>query len=127
LAQNVNYANDDLILESLVVHTLPDFGPHGDGIINQNMLLSYLKDGKRMRTIDGGLEFWRPLMKAENSNFKWQSHTADKLLSLLVVRLVEKAIKFRETLTVRLMAILSETLTGTCRDYNIAFSCEKMG
>jgi hypothetical protein len=79
---NVAYASDDLILESLVVHTAPDFGPQGDGIINQNMLLSFLKDKKRINVVDGGLEFWRPLIKAENSNFKWQSHTADMSANL---------------------------------------------
>ena len=40
---DVSYANSDTILESLVLHTLPDFGPHGDGIINTNFLLSALK------------------------------------------------------------------------------------
>lgn len=83
-ATNVSYANNDTILESLVLHTLPDFGPHGDGIINTNFLFSFLKmkdkkegSSKRFQVIDGGLEFWNGILKGENTNFKWQSHTAD--------------------------------------------------
>lgn len=86
---NVSYASNDTILESLVLHTLPDFGPHGDGIINTNFLFSALKnkDGKagsskRFVIVDGGLEFWNGILKAENSNFKWQSHTADMSANL---------------------------------------------
>jgi len=89
MATNVGYANNDAILESLVLHTLPDFGPHGDGIINTNALLSYLKgkdakegSSKRFQVIDGGLEFWNGIMKQENSNFKWQAHTADMTANL---------------------------------------------
>lgn len=74
-ATNVSYASDDSALESLVLHTLPDFGEHGDGIINNNFLLSYLKEKKRFKVKDGGLEFWKGVMKAENSNFKWQAAT----------------------------------------------------
>jgi len=81
---NVSYASTDSILESLVLHTLPDFGPHGDGIINTNFLFSFLKgkdtkegSSKRFQVIDGGLEFWNGVLKAENTNFKWQSHTAE--------------------------------------------------
>ena len=88
-AQNVSYANNDTILESLVLHTLPDFGPSGDGIINTNFLFSALKmkdkkagSSKRFQVIDGGLEFWNGVMKAENSNFKWQGHTADMSANL---------------------------------------------
>src|SRR3990167_4266100 len=88
-ATNVSYANNDSILESLVLHTLPDFGPHGDGIINTNFLVSALKakdkkegSSKRFQIIDGGLEFWNGILKAENSNFKWQSHTADMTANL---------------------------------------------
>jgi len=88
-AQNVSYANDDAILESLVLHTLPDFGPHGDGIINTNFLFSYLKgkdkqqgSSSRFQVIDGGLEFWNGISKAENSNFKWQGHTDDMAANL---------------------------------------------
>ena len=88
-ATNISYANDDTILESLVTHTLPDFGPHGDGIINQNFLFAYLKmkDAKlgtsgRFQVIDGGLEFWNGIMKQENSNFKWQSHTSNMTANL---------------------------------------------
>ena len=76
MATNVSYATTDSILESLVLHTLPDFGPMGDGIINTNFLISYLKDKKRYLVKEGGLEFWKGVMKAENSNFKWQGATA---------------------------------------------------
>ena len=72
---NVSYANTDSILEALVLHTLPDFGEHGDGIINNNFLLAYLKEKKRFKVVDGGLEFWKGVLKAENTNFKWQGHT----------------------------------------------------
>ena len=90
MAQNVSYANNDTILETLVLHTLPDFGPMGDGIINTNFLFSAFKSqdkklnqaGKRFRVVDGGLEFWKAVLKGENSNFKWQSHTADMSANL---------------------------------------------
>lgn len=89
MATNVSYANSDTILESLVLHTLPDFGPHGDGIINTNFLFSALKakdkqegSSKRFQVVDGGLEFWNGIMSNENSNFKWQSHTAEMSANL---------------------------------------------
>ena len=72
---NISYAGTDSILESLVLHTLPDFGEHGDGIINCNFLLAALREKKRFREVEGGLEFWKGLIKQENTNFKWQSHT----------------------------------------------------
>ena len=75
MATNVSYASDFTALEALVLHTLPDFGPHGDGIINNNFLLAALKARNRLRVIDGGLEFWKGIINAENSNFKWQGHT----------------------------------------------------
>lgn len=88
-ATNVSYANNDSILESLVLHTLPDFGPHGDGILNTNFLFSAMKtkdakegSSKRFQVIDGGLEFWNGILKAENSNFKWQANTADMTAQL---------------------------------------------
>ena len=88
-ATNVSYASNDSILESLVLHTLPDFGPHGDGIINTNFLFSAMKmkdskqgNSKRFVVIDGALEFVNGIVKAENSNFKWQSHTADMSANL---------------------------------------------
>lgn len=79
---NVSYANTDSILESLVLHTLPDFGPHGDGIINTNFILSALKDKDKFKVKEGGLEFWRGVIKGENTNFKWQTHTADMSANL---------------------------------------------
>jgi len=88
-ATNVPYANDDAILESLVLHTIPDFGPHGDGVLNTNFLFSAMKakdkaegSSKRFVVIDGGIEFWNGISKAESSNFKWQSHTADMTAQL---------------------------------------------
>ena len=72
---NISYANTDSILESLVLHTLPDFGEHGDGIINNNFLLAALREKKRFREVEGGLEFWKGVIKQESSNFKWQAHT----------------------------------------------------
>lgn len=82
MATNVSYATTDSILETLVLNTLPDFGEHGDGIINSNFLLSYLKDKKRFKVKDGGLEFWKGVTKQENSNFKWQAHDADMSANL---------------------------------------------
>ncbi len=88
-ATDVSYASDDSILESLILHTLPDFGPHGDGIINTNFLISFLKDkdtqfksSKRFRVVDGGQEFWKGILKQNNTNFKWQGHTANMTANL---------------------------------------------
>ena len=81
--ENIQYASSSsalggaTMLESLVLYTLPDFGPHGDGVINNNFLLSYLKEGKRYRIVDGGLEAWKGVLKQENTNFGWQAPTAD--------------------------------------------------
>lgn len=76
MATNVNYASGDTILESLVLHTLPDFGgPTSSGIINNNFLLALLKEKKRMKVVDGGLEFWKSIRIKENTNAKWQGHT----------------------------------------------------
>jgi len=72
VATNISYASGDTILETLVLHTLPDFGEHGDGIINSNLLLAYMKDKKRFKVLDGGLELWKGVLKSENSNAKWQ-------------------------------------------------------
>lgn len=82
MATNVSYANSDTILEALVLHTLPDFGPHGDGVINNNFLLAMLKLNKRLRVTDGGLEFWKGVMKTSNSNFKWQGYADDMSANL---------------------------------------------
>jgi len=75
-ATNVQYASGFTALESLVLHTLPDFGPHGDGIINNNFLLAYLKgkndNGRSFQVLEGGLEFWNGLRTRTNTNFKWQ-------------------------------------------------------
>jgi len=77
MAQNISYANDDAILESLILHILPDFGPHGDGIINSNGLTAALNAKGARQIVDGGLEFWAGILKAENSNFKWQGKNDD--------------------------------------------------
>lgn len=82
MATNVSYATTDTVLESLVLHTLPDFGPHGDGIINNNFLLAFLKQKGKFDIVEGGLEFWNGVMKANNSNFKWQASTAPMLANL---------------------------------------------
>ena len=82
MAQNVSYSNNDTLLESLVLHTLPDFGKNGDGIINNNLLLSYLKSNGRQDIVEGGLEFWSGVIKGENSNFKWQGHEDTMTASL---------------------------------------------
>ena len=82
MATNVSYANSDTILEALVLHTLPDFGKHGDGIINNNFLLAMLKANGRLKVVDGGLEFWKGVMKGSNSNFKWQGYADDMSASL---------------------------------------------
>ena len=75
MATNVSYASDFTALEALILHTLPDFGPNGDGIINNNFLLAALRKNGMVRVTDGGLEFWKGLLTTENSNFKWQSNT----------------------------------------------------
>ena len=80
---NVSYASTETVLEGLIMHTLPDFGPDGaSGIINNNLLLSFLKAKKRFDVVDGGLEFWSPIIKSRNSNLKWQSHEADMAAQL---------------------------------------------
>ncbi len=75
-ATNVEYASGFTALESLILHTLPNFGPHGDGIINNNFLLAYLKgkndNGRAFQVLDGGLEFWNGLRVRNSTNFKWQ-------------------------------------------------------
>lgn len=90
MATNVSYATTDTALEALVLHTLPDFGEHGDGIINNNFLFSMFKaldkskgqNGKRMRVVEGGLEFWKGVTKSKNSNFKWQGKSDDMSANL---------------------------------------------
>lgn len=79
---NVAYASGDTELESLVLHTLPDFGIHGDGIINVNLLTAMLKEKGRYITKEGGLEFWLGVMKAENTNAKWQGKSDDYSVNL---------------------------------------------
>lgn len=77
MATNVSYASNDTVLEALVLHTLPDFGSHGNGIINNNFLLAALNENGRKEVVEGGLEFWNGVFKQENTNFKWQGKTDD--------------------------------------------------
>ena len=57
MATNVSYASSDSILESLILHILPDFGEHGDGILNSNMLTAALNMKGAKEVVDGGAEF----------------------------------------------------------------------
>lgn len=77
MAQNVSYASGDAILESLVLHCLPDYGEHGDGILNTNNLTATLKEKGAYELVDGGLEAWYGILKAENSNAQWQGKDDD--------------------------------------------------
>lgn len=77
MAQNVSYAAGDVNLESLLLHIMPDYGPHGDGIINSNILTAYLKDKGARKVSEGGLELWYGISKQENSNAKWQGKNDD--------------------------------------------------
>lgn len=73
--QAINYASQDSILETLVMHTLPDFGPDGNsGIINNNFLLSFLREMKRFDIMEGGLEIWAKVRTKKNTNLGWQGH-----------------------------------------------------
>lgn len=77
----IQYATDSSVftaLEALVLHNLPDFGSHGDGITNNNFLLAFLKSkDKTFRVTEGGLEFWHGVDDKRNTNSKWQAHTAE--------------------------------------------------
>ena len=77
MATDISYASSDSNLESLILHTLPDFGEHGDGILNSNMLTAILKEKGSFEEVEGGLEFWYGIDKAESSNFKWQGKNDD--------------------------------------------------
>jgi len=77
MATNVSYASNDAILESLILHSLPDFGEHGDGILNANFLTAMLKEKGCYEEVEGGLEFWYGISKAESSNFKTQGKNDD--------------------------------------------------
>lgn len=77
MATNVSYASGDTNLEALVLHCLPDFGEHGDGIINSNFLTAMLKEKGCYKEVEGGLEFWYGIDYSENSNFKWQGKNDD--------------------------------------------------
>jgi hypothetical protein len=77
MATNVSYASNDANLTSLLLHILPDFGKHGDGIINSNLLTAALKLKGAVQNVEGGLEFWYGIMKQENSNAQWQGKNDD--------------------------------------------------
>lgn len=80
-ATDISYASGDTELESLVLHTIPDFGPHGDGVINANLLTAALKAKKRFVVKEGGLEFWNGVMTSENTNAKWQGKSDEYSVS----------------------------------------------
>jgi hypothetical protein len=82
MAKDISYASGDSELETLVLHTLPDFGEHGDGIINANLLTAVLKEKGRFIVSEGGLEFWFGLMTSENSNAGWQGKADDYRVGL---------------------------------------------
>ena len=82
MATNIEYSSSDTDLESLVLCTLPDFGEHGDGVINANLLLAMLKAKNRFIEVEGGLEFWYGVMTGENSNSKWQGKADDYTVNL---------------------------------------------
>ena len=71
-ATNISYASGDTNLTSLILHILPDFGAHGDGIVNSNLLTAMLKSKGAVDNVEGGLEFWYGILKSENTNAKWQ-------------------------------------------------------
>lgn len=77
MATNVSYASGDTNLESLILFCLPDYGEHGDGIINSNLLTASLKQKGSYRKIEGGLEAWYGISKAETGNAKWQGKNDD--------------------------------------------------
>jgi hypothetical protein len=77
MATNVSYASADTNLESLILSILPDFGEHGDGIVNSNLLTAALKQKGSFEKVEGGLEFWYGITKAETSNAKWQGKNDD--------------------------------------------------
>ena len=77
MATNINYASSDTNLESLILHILPDYGEHGDGIVNTNALTAALKKKGATEKVEGGLEFWYGITKAETSNAKWQGKNDD--------------------------------------------------
>ena len=77
MATNISYASGDTNLTSLILHILPDFGAHGDGIVNSNLLTAMLKSKGAVENVEGGLEFWAGILKAETSNAKWQGKNDD--------------------------------------------------
>lgn len=80
MAQNVSYANNDSILESLLAHILPYVDDkHGDGILNSNFITAILNKKNAKEVVDGGLEFWNPIDVNESSNFKFQGKNDDML------------------------------------------------
>ena len=76
-ATNVQYASGDANLETLVLHILPDYGEHGNGIINSNLLTAALNAKGAVENVEGGLEFWHGISKVESSNAKWQGKNDD--------------------------------------------------
>lgn len=77
MATNISYASGDTNLEALALHCLPDFGEHGDGIINSNLLTAMLKEHGAYEEVEGGLEFWYGITYTENTNSQWQGKNDD--------------------------------------------------
>lgn len=77
MSTSVTYASGDTNLESLILHCLPDYGEHGDGISNTNALTAALKANGATEKVEGGLEAWYGISKAESSNAKWQGKDDD--------------------------------------------------
>lgn len=74
---SITYASSDTNLESLILHILPDYGKHGDGILNSNLLTAALKLKGATENVEGGLEFWYGVTKEESSNAQWQGKNDD--------------------------------------------------
>ena len=77
MAKDVSYASGNSTLESLILHCLPDYGEHGDGILNTNNLTATLREKGAYELVTGGLEAWYGVLKAENTNGQWQDKDAD--------------------------------------------------
>lgn len=77
MSQDISYASGDAALEQLVLYNLPSFGKHGEGLINNNFLLSFLMKKGMKEVEDGGLEFWFGVQTKKAQNGKWQGKNDD--------------------------------------------------
>ncbi len=64
-------------LETLILTTLPNFGEHGNGILNLNAVLGFMKINNAYEKVEGGLETWFGVSKQESTNAKWQGRDDD--------------------------------------------------